>query len=60
MRGRLKPVEQHLREGSYRPDRHPQPVLVAGRPELDELAEPPEDLPLAGKGLLVRGRMHGA
>lgn len=40
-----KPVEVHLRNGTYRPDRHAAPVLVGGRPSLDELREPPEDLP---------------
>jgi P27 family predicted phage terminase small subunit len=48
-RGRPKPVEQHLREGTWRGDRHPQPVLVAGRPELEELREPPAHLTTAAK-----------
>jgi P27 family predicted phage terminase small subunit len=39
-----KPVEVHMRNGTFRPDRHPEPVLVGGRPSLEELREPPEHL----------------
>ena len=48
-RGRQKPAEQHIREGTYRRDRVPEPLLVAGRPELNELAEPPGHLPREGQ-----------
>ncbi len=44
-----KPVEQKLRAGNpgHRP--LPEPVLIAGRPELAELIEPPADLPKPGQ-----------
>lgn len=51
-------VEQRMREGvgpsgrsvvSHR--RVPEPVIVGGRPDFHELAEPPEDLPADGKRL---------
>jgi P27 family predicted phage terminase small subunit len=45
-----RPIEQHIRNGTYRADRHGrQPVLIGGRPELAEWAEPPDDLPEDGK-----------
>src|SRR5215207_7590594 len=45
-----KPVEEHLRNGTYRADRHAPPVLVSGRPTLDDpMMEPPDDLPEDGK-----------
>jgi P27 family predicted phage terminase small subunit len=46
MKGRKpKPVEQRIREGNpgHRP--LPEPVLVSGRPDRGELAEPPAHLP---------------
>lgn len=46
MRGpKPKPVEQREREGNPSKRPVPTPVLVAGRPDLDELAEPPAHLP---------------
>jgi P27 family predicted phage terminase small subunit len=33
-----------MRNGTFRPDRHPAPMLVGGRPSLDELRTPPEHL----------------
>ena len=42
------PVEQRIREGNPRRHPLPEPLLVSGRPEVNEL-EPPEDLPEAGK-----------
>src|SRR4051794_30091883 len=44
-----KPTELHKRDGTYREDRHAPPMLVGGRPLPEELAEPPDDLPEAGK-----------
>ncbi len=42
---RAKPLEAHLRDGTYREDRHGHaPVLIGGRPGIAELAEPPDDL----------------
>ena len=40
-----KPTEVHIRNGTFRPDRHSAPILVGGRPEHAELAEPPDHLP---------------
>lgn len=54
MRGRPpKPVEQRRREGNPGKRPLPQTVLLAGRPELNELAEPPADLPKPGQELWV-------
>jgi hypothetical protein len=46
-----KPIEQRLREGvsaSGRSDvshrQVPRPVMIAGRPDLEELAEPPDEV----------------
>jgi P27 family predicted phage terminase small subunit len=50
MRGRKpKPIEQRIREGNpgHRP--LPEPVLIAGRPDLQELVEPPDHLPRYGR-----------
>jgi P27 family predicted phage terminase small subunit len=50
VKGRVpKPAELRLREGSYRHDRHAGPLLVGGRPELEEIAEPPSHLPVDAK-----------
>ena len=40
-----KPVEQRMREGTHRADRHPEAIVVAGRPVPAELATPPAHLP---------------
>jgi P27 family predicted phage terminase small subunit len=48
-RGRRKPAEQHRREGTWRADRHPEPLLIAGRPDAQEWAQPPEHIPEDGK-----------
>lgn len=47
----MKPVEQKIREGN--PGKRPLPevILIAGRPELQDLAEPPDDLPKTGQKL---------
>ena len=45
MKGRKPvPIEQRQRNGNPGQRRIPEPVLVSGRPELDEIAEPPEHL----------------
>jgi P27 family predicted phage terminase small subunit len=44
-----KPVEQRRREGNPRQHKAPEPVLVAGRPMTEELAEAPEHLPAHAK-----------
>jgi P27 family predicted phage terminase small subunit len=50
MKGRKpKPVEQRVAEGNPRKHPIPQPMLVAGRPSLHELDEPPEHLPPEAK-----------
>lgn len=50
MRGsKPKPVEQKLREGNPGKRPLPEPLLVAGRPQHGELAEPPEHLPEEAK-----------
>lgn len=46
-----KAVEVHLREGTFRPDRHAPPGLIAGRPRRDELNEPPAHLPEDARAL---------
>jgi P27 family predicted phage terminase small subunit len=46
MRGRKpKPREQRVREGNAGKRKLPEAVLVAGRPDLAEIAEPPAHLP---------------
>lgn len=47
-----KSIEQHKMEGTYRADRHGDGValLVAGRPELEDLRDPPAHLPKEAKG----------
>ena len=50
MKGRKpKPIEQRIRDGN--PSNHPlpEPLLVAGRPEVSELARPPRYLPKEGR-----------
>jgi P27 family predicted phage terminase small subunit len=56
-----KPIEQRLKEGvsaSGRSDvshrQVPRPVMIAGRPDVDELAEPPDYLPADAKALWRR------
>ena len=44
-----KPVEQRLREGNTERTPLPEPLLIAGRPDMAEMVEPPEDLPADGK-----------
>jgi P27 family predicted phage terminase small subunit len=46
----LKPTEQHIREGTWRADRHPEPMALAGIPRAGELSEPPDRLgPIAAE-----------
>lgn len=46
MRGRKPtPIEQRIAEGNPHKKPIPEPVLVSGRPDLDEMAEPPAHLP---------------
>jgi P27 family predicted phage terminase small subunit len=40
----MKPVEQRLREGNVEREPLPEPLLIAGRPNADELA-PPDGMP---------------
>lgn len=50
MRGRKpKPLEQKVAEGNPGKRPLPEPMLVAGRPALNELSEPPEHLPPEAK-----------
>lgn len=50
MRGRKpKPVEQRIREGNIEKTPLPEPLLVSGRPRMDELREPPDYLPEEAK-----------
>ncbi len=44
-----KPTEVHIRNGTFREDRHSPPILVGGRPGSAELSEPPEHLPAEAK-----------
>jgi P27 family predicted phage terminase small subunit len=44
-----KPVEQRRREGNPGKRKAPEPVLVAGRPAVEELAEAPAHLPAYAK-----------
>jgi P27 family predicted phage terminase small subunit len=39
------PIEQRIREGNPSKRPLPEPVLIAGRPDLQELADPPAHLP---------------
>jgi P27 family predicted phage terminase small subunit len=47
--GKPKPIEQRIREGNPSKRPLPEPVLIAGRPDLQELAEPPAYLPPEAK-----------
>jgi P27 family predicted phage terminase small subunit len=50
MKGRKPhPVEQRVREGNPQKTPLPEPLLVAGRPALGEIAEPPDHLPRDAK-----------
>jgi P27 family predicted phage terminase small subunit len=50
MRGQKpQPIEQRVLEGNTQRRPIPEPVLVSGRPELHELAEPPAHLPTDAK-----------
>lgn len=50
MKGRKpKPIEQRRKEGNAGKRPVPEALLVAGRPDLQELAEPPEHLPKMAK-----------
>jgi P27 family predicted phage terminase small subunit len=55
MRGRKpQPIEQRIREGNTQQRPIPQPVLVGGRPDMEDFAEPPAGLPPDGKKLWRR------
>jgi P27 family predicted phage terminase small subunit len=52
MRGRKPtPREERIRQGNTQHRPLPEPLLVAGRPDLGELAEPPDHLPEDAKAL---------
>lgn len=44
-----KPVEQKIRDGNPGKERLPEPLVVSGRPELEDLRDPPSYLPREAK-----------
>jgi P27 family predicted phage terminase small subunit len=59
MRGpKPKPLEMRQREGNAGHRPLPEPLLVAGRPELNELAEPPAHLPIEAKEFWRESVVH--